>query len=436
MSVEAKVGAFAVGGLSLLSAALIGLGGVDFGSREKITIYAGFKQVLGLENQADVRLSGVNVGKVESIVNDSGGVTVTLKIDNDAKIPDNSVATVTSIGVMGNKFVNITPGRDDGSYLQDGDHINVTDEADMNKVFESLDKVMAKVDTLLGSVQKVIGNETLQSSIVEMSDNMKSATEHINGMTESFERMAKGNEQNVNQMAAQLNTLLTSMNATMATVEHMTKNIDRFAGDPQTAADLRDTLKNISATSKSIASVAENVDKFTSDPKVAEDMKATISNAKSITERADQMLGKVQGTADKVSKIDFTPSVDVLYSGSHSKTDFNVNANFEVALDDTSVNLGVEDIGDGSKFNAQIGKKLGGDFNARAGVVAGKIGLGLDAYAGDKLKFSAEAYNPNDVSVRLKSQYKVADSTYILGEWHDVNHKDDRAVYFGLKQEF
>ena len=417
-----------------MSAALIGLGGVDFSSNEKITLYAGFKQVLGLENQADVRLSGVNIGKVESIVNDSGGVTVTLKVDNDTKIPDNSIATVMSIGVMGNKFVNITPGRDEGSYLRDGDHINVTDETDMNKMFESLDRIMTKVDALLESVQKVIGNETLQNSIVEMSDNMKKSTEHINGLTESLERMAKGNEQNVNQMTTQLNSVLANMDKTMATVEHMTANIDKFAGDPQTAADLKTTLSNISATSKSIASVAENIDKLTGDPKVAEDMKATISNARSITERADQMLGKVQGTADKVSKIDFTPSVDVIYSGSAS--DFDVNANLEIALDDTSVNLGVEDIGDRSKLNAQLGKKLGEDFSARAGVVAGKVGLGLDAYAGDKFKFSAEAYDPNNVSVRLKSQYKVTDSTYILGEWHDVNHKDDRAVYFGIKQEF
>lgn len=417
-----------------MSAALIGLGDIEFGSNSKITLYAGFKQVLGLENQADVRLSGVQIGKVESIVNDGGGVTVTLKVDNETKIPDNSVATVMSVGVMGDKFVNITPGRDDGSYLRDGDHINVSEEADMNKVFESLDKVMVKVDSLLESVNKVIGNETLQNSIVEMSNNMKQSTEHINGLTESLERMAKGNEKNINHMATQLNSALTSMNKTMATVEHMTANLNKFAGDPQTAQDLKNTLSNISATSKSIASVAENIDKLTGDPKVAEDMKATISNARSITERADKMLGKVQGTADKVSQIEFEPSVDVLYSG--SKSDFNVNANLEVALDDTSLNLGVEDIGDSSKVNAQLGKKLGESFNARAGIVAGKVGLGLDASAGDKLKFSAEAYDPNDVTVRLKSQYKIADSTYILGEWHDVNHKEDRAVYFGIKQEF
>ncbi len=434
MSAEAKVGAFAIGGLAMLSAAMIGLGNFHFGGDENITLYAPFKQVLGLEAQADVRLSGVPVGKVESIVNDGGGVTVTMKVNQDTKIPDNSTATVISIGVMGDKFVNITPGKDEGNYLHDGDKINVVEEADMNKMFEGIDKVLGKVDTLLQSVEKIVGNDTFQKSVVEMSDNMKSASAHMDGLMASLEKISRENESNVNQMASQLNTLLASMNTTMATVEHMTANLDKFAGDPQTVEDLKSTLSNISATSKNIANIAENVDKFTGDPKVADDMKATISNAKSITERADKMLGKVEGAADGFSKIDVTPSVDVLYSGGES--DFNVNANVEIAMDKTSVNLGVEDIGDSSKVNAQLGKKFSDDFGARAGVVAGKIGVGVDAYAGEKFKFSAEAFDPNDVKVRLKSQYKVADSTYILGEWHDINHKDDRAVYFGVKQEF
>lgn len=433
MSNEAKVGAFAIGGLAMLSAALIGLGDIHLGSDNNITLYAGFKQVLGLESQADVRLSGVPVGKVESIVNDGGGVTVTLKVNQDAKIPDNSTATVLSVGVMGDKFINITPGKDEGSYLHDGDHIAVTEEADMNKMFDGIDKVLNKVDSLLEAVEQIVGNETFQKSVVEMSDNMKSASEHMNGLMESLERVSKENEQNVAQMANQLNTLLASMNASMATVEHMTTNLDKFAGDPQTVEDLKNTLTNISATSKNIASMAENMNKVAGDPKVAEDMKATISNARNLTERADGILEKVQGASNKFSQIEITPSVDLLYSGGAS--DWNANMNVEVALEDTLVNLGVEDIGDNAKLNAQLGKRFE-DFGARAGVVAGKIGLGVDAYAGDKWKFSAEAYDLNNVKVRLKSQYKVADSTYILGEWHDVNHSGERAAYFGIKQEF
>ena len=180
--------------------------------------------------------------------------------------------------------------------------------------------------------------------------------------------------------------------------------------------------------------MADNMNKFAGDPKVAEDLKATVSNARSITERADKMLGKVEGATDGISKIDVTPSIDILYSG--SAHDWNANLNLDVASGDKSLVLGAEDIGDNTKLNLQGSKKFGKDFGARAGIIAGKPGIGLDAFAGSKWKFSAEAYDLNEGKIRLKSQYKVHDSTYILGEWHSVNRNDERAVYFGLKQEF
>ncbi len=429
MSAEAKVGAFAIGGLSMLSAALIGLGEIDFGSDKQFILYAPFRQVLGLESSADVRLSGVPVGKVDSIVNANGGVLVTMKIDENIKIPDNSTANITSVGVMGSKFVNITPGIDNGDYLMNGDSIKVTEEADMNSIFESMDKVMGKVDTLLQDVEKIIGNDAFQKSVVEMSDNLKQASEHVNKLTETFDRIAATNEGQVNQMAQQMNALLTSMNTTMKTVEHMTANLDKFAGDPQTVQQLQATLSNIAATTKSVAEIANNMNGALGDKKVAEDLKATVANAKEISERANSLLGKVDGAA---TAVEFNPSVEMLYSGKNH--DWNTNLNLEISKDGTGLNLGVEDIGDGSKLNAQIAKRWE-DFGARAGIIAGKPGVAVDAYAG-AATFSAEAFDPNDFNLRLKSQFKITDNASLLAQFHHLNHKDERAAYFGLKYDF
>lgn len=433
MSAEAKVGAFAVGGIMMLGAAMFALGNIHLGSSDDLILYANFKQVIGLEPKATVRLRGVPIGRVEEIENEIETVSVMLKVNPDIQIPKDSIATISTVGVMGEKFVNITPGKDTSQYLNDGDRIKGVEESGMDAMFAGMEKTLDNVDELLKAMRSIIGDETFKKSVVDMSSNMKDASAHVNGLVESLEKTAKGNEDNINQMVSQMQSVLSKMDASMSHVEHMTSNIDKFAGDPQTAENLKTTLQNISETSKSVADMAQNINKFAGDPKVAEDMKATVSNARSITERADKILTKVQGTADKISKVDVTPSVDLLYSGKRS--DWNANVNVEVTSDRTSLNLGVEDVGDGSKINAQVGKRFN-DLGARAGVVAGKIGLGVDAYAGNKWKFSAEAYDPNDFTLRLKSQYKVADSTYILGEWHEVNHKDDRAVYVGIKQEF
>lgn len=434
MSAEAKVGAFAVGGLMALGSAMYAVGGMDIGHSDDLTVYAGFKQVLGLEKQSAVRLSGVPVGNVAEIKNDGGGVTVTLNIKPDAKIPKNSAVTVSSSGVMGEKFINITPGKDDGNYLSNGDYVYGVEESDMNKMFEGMTSVMTKVDDLLDDVQNILGDKTFQTSVVKMSENMEQASAHVNKFTGSLERMAVDNESTVARMAGQMNDILAGMNRSMANVESMTENLHRFAGNPQTAQDLQTTLKNISDTSKNIANMAENMNKVAGDPKVAEDMKATISNAKSITERADKILSKVQGASEKISKVEVTPSAEILYSGKNS--DWNTNFNIDVTSDKTTFKLGAEDIGDHTKLNAQVGKLFNDDIGARAGIIAGKPGIALDAYAGKNVKFSAEAYDPNEAKLRLKSQFKVADSTYILGEWHDVTHKDNRAAYFGIKQEF
>ena len=434
MSVEAKVGAFTVGGMMLLGGAAAGLGDFHFGANDDYILYAGFKQVVGLQQQSDVRLSGVLVGKVTQINTEGTGVTVTMSVNPDAKIPKQSKVTITSSGVMGEKFVNFQPKVDNGEYLQNGDYLYGTDEAGMDQMFDGMTKVMSKVEELLNDVHAIIGDETFKKSVVEMSRNMEESSANVNNMTKTFERIAVENEDLFHNMIAQMNNAVAGMNQTMANVEHMTANIDKFAGDPQTVEELKATLSNIAKTSASVASMADNMNKFAGDPKVAEDLKATVSNARSITERADKMLGKVEGTADKISKIDVTPSVDILYSG--KAHDWNTNFNLDVTSEDKSLILGAEDIGDHTKLNLQGGKKFGTDFGARAGIIAGKPGIGLDAYAGKDFKFSAEAYDLNDGKVRLKSQFRVADSTYLLGEWHSVNKKRDRAFYFGLKQEF
>ena len=434
MSLEAKVGAFTVGGLMLLGGATAGLGNFHFGPSDDYTLYAGFKQVVGLSPQSDVRLSGVLIGKVTKIANEGTGVTVTMDINQDVKIPKQSKVSISSSGVMGEKFINFQPKVDNGQYLQDGDYLNGVDEAGMDQMFNGLSKVMDEVEELLKDVHAIIGDDTFKKSVVEMSDNMRQSSEHIRNMTRAFEETVAGNKDNFQNMVQQMNGAIEGMNRTMANVEHMSANIDKFAGDPQTAEELKRTLDNIAKTSDNVANMAQNMNKFAGDPQVAEDLKVTVHNARSISDRADKLLGNVQGTVDGVSKIDVTPSVDILYSGKAHDWDTNFNVDFTAGRN--SLILGAEDIGDHTKLNLQGGHKFGTDFAARAGVIAGKPGIGLDAYVGDKFKFSAEAYDLNDGKLRLKSQFRIAKSTWLLGEMHNVNRKRDRAFYFGLKQEF
>ena len=395
MKTEAKVGAFTAAGLVLLVALVLGLSGFSLKSGRGYMVYAGFHQVIGLEKQAKVCLAGVPIGEVTDISNDGGGVTVALRVNPDVRIPEGSHVTIGTPGVMGEKFVNVQPAEDRGHYVGDGAYLIGDDEQGMDSMFAGINAVVGQAQELLTSLNSIAGDKGFRQSVLQMTVNMRDMTAHLSGLMAQLESMAAENRGNVKSMTANLVTVTESMNRTMANVEHMVANMNSVLGDPQTAEDLRQTVKN----------------------------------ARSISEKAGKMLGSVES-------MDVKPSVDLLYSGDDS--DWSANANLHVNRGDRTIDLGVDDIGDDSLFNAQVGKKFGGGrYGVRGGVVAGKVGAGLDIYAGSKFSLSTDAYDPDDVKLRLRAAYDLGGGTSLLGQWNDVTNKDDeRAGYFGVRQSF
>ena len=429
MKTEAKVGAFTAAGLLLLVALVLGLSGFSLKAGKGYTVYAGFHQVIGVERQAQVCLAGVPIGEVLDITNDGGGVTVEMRIHPDVRIPEGSHVTIGTPGVMGEKFVNILPAEDRGHYIGDGAYLIGDDEQGMDSMFAGINQVVAQAQELLDSLNSIAGDKNFRQSILQMTANMRDMTGHLSGLMAQLESMAAENRGNVQAMTANLVTVTASMNRTMASLEPMIANMNSVLGDPATAANVRETLENLKDTSERVQHVAATLDEVAGDPQTAADLKATITNARQISEKAGNMLGKVES-------IDMTPSADVLYSGSES--DWSVNANLGVTMGDKTLDVGVDDIGDDSLFNAQGGKRCGsGHLGARGGVIAGEAGIGLDGYAGDKFKLSADAYDPDDVKLRLRATYDLGNGTALMSQWNDVTNKDDeRAGYFGIRQSF
>lgn len=89
-----------------------------------ITVYAKFNNAEGLMSGNSVRFSGINIGTVESvgIINDSTiEVKMVIKDNVTEFIKKNSVASIGTDGLMGNKLINITPVTDPAEQIKDGD---------------------------------------------------------------------------------------------------------------------------------------------------------------------------------------------------------------------------------------------------------------------------------------------------------------------------
>lgn len=121
-----------VGGVVLLALGLFFVassGGSNLKTPSGYTLIAGFGQVDGLAVGDEVRLSGVSVGRVESQRLDQHFQAVlTLRIEDDVELPNDSSAAIHTDGLFGSKFVVLEPG---GSFdlLQEGDEIQYTQDA-------------------------------------------------------------------------------------------------------------------------------------------------------------------------------------------------------------------------------------------------------------------------------------------------------------------
>ena len=87
----------------------------DVGAVTGYTVKAKFDRIDGIKVGGDVRLSGIKIGTVVDEILDPNTyfAVVTLSIDSSIKLPTDTSVACTSSGLLGNKYLNLSPGADD-----------------------------------------------------------------------------------------------------------------------------------------------------------------------------------------------------------------------------------------------------------------------------------------------------------------------------------
>lgn len=123
-AVETSVGVFVFVTLLCVGYLTIQLGELDFLRTDTYPVKARFNSVSGLKVGNEVQIAGVSVGKVENIElqKDRFVAIVTMSIDQDVSLSDDSMAAVKTSGLIGDKYISISPGGS-GMTLEPGDMI-------------------------------------------------------------------------------------------------------------------------------------------------------------------------------------------------------------------------------------------------------------------------------------------------------------------------
>lgn len=127
---ETVVGLFMVAGLLAFGYLALELGEVSFLSDSKrYEIRAEFDNVSGVKKGAAVQISGVVMGDVSAIdLTEDNLAVLTLRIDKRVKVPADSIASVKSQGIIGDKYIQLSLGGDE-EILAEGGLVTETESA-------------------------------------------------------------------------------------------------------------------------------------------------------------------------------------------------------------------------------------------------------------------------------------------------------------------
>ncbi|MFA5072493.1 MAG: MlaD family protein [Nitrospirota bacterium] len=136
------------------------------------TIYASFTDVKGLRAGAPVSFAGVNIGSVKSLDFNGGKITATLGIERSALvyIKKDSEASIQTLGLLGDKYVDISPGSRQADKVKSGDEIAGLTRAELN---EEISQFIGKLGNKKGSLGRFLDDDMLYRDAASAAKDIK-----------------------------------------------------------------------------------------------------------------------------------------------------------------------------------------------------------------------------------------------------------------------
>lgn len=244
MTTETKVGLFAFIGIVLLGVCIYALGNFSITKGYEITVH--FTDVSGLPAKSNVRLNGVEVGKVQELKLENGEILAILKINEGVEIYKDSRFAIAATSLIGTNYLQIEQGNIRSGVLPAGAHVKG----------QSLPSITNMITEALNSIQNLTNG---------ISDNGK------------FGQDLGATLQNLRDLSGNLNDLIFSLRPylkqSMEEVSELTTASNKVMQDLQDGQGIFPAL--------------------VSDEKMKEDVQTTLANVKQMSEDAKKFIGQI-----------------------------------------------------------------------------------------------------------------------------------------------
>jgi phospholipid/cholesterol/gamma-HCH transport system substrate-binding protein len=309
---EIKVGLLVLAALAVLAVAILLIGQQSNLFRPTNDYYVEYNNVAGLTAGNPVQLNGVDVGRVSSVVlpEEPGEADIRVWISVDRRyaprIRQDSEARIKTLGLLGDKYIEIVSGSVELPPIPDGGQIPTSAGTSLDELMASGEDLMDNVMAISSSLRTVLGRmeegEGILGQLTKDTPEGEQLIGSIVASAESMERLTATLETGEGPLPRLLRdeALADRIDASMARIESVLAKVDEGEGalpmlldDPATAERIRTTLANLEQTSADLGALAREV----------RESDGLLQRLLTDEEYAEQVTGDVERVIDRVERL-------------------------------------------------------------------------------------------------------------------------------------
>jgi phospholipid/cholesterol/gamma-HCH transport system substrate-binding protein len=308
-SSEIKVGLFALAALSAFLISIVVLTSKSGLFRRTITLHTQFKDIAGMIDGSEVRLSGVAVGFVTELrfsrIPGDATVYIDFTLDDRGmeRVTKDSRATIGSLGLLGKKYLEIMPGNIQAGLVQSGDTLESVEPASMAEALDKAGKILDNINDTAQYLKKlfasIAGEEGAKTDLADTITSIR----HIVGEVETGQGVL--HDLIYEPTKAQI---LTDLQATVHRISEVVARIEEGPGNIHEAVygeQVKTLMDNLAATSDALRQVISDIKTekgimhgLIYDPeqaKMLEDLRRSAANLAEISQRIERGEGTIGG---------------------------------------------------------------------------------------------------------------------------------------------
>ncbi len=434
MKRELKIGIFLGTVLLILAVFILVVGDMSRLFKEKgYPLFSSFNSVAGLEKGTLVRMAGVRIGAVEKISLKGRQAEVLMRINAGIKVPEDSHATQAALGLLGEKYIEILPGRKQIS-CEPGGHLTGSSSLTFDQIGEKVVSIGDEIKEMSSSLKKVISGE---GSAGNLEETLKSLSLFISDLNAFLNENKAGFGKTVHQSSEVLQNADSKIGALSESLDTLILKLRESVDVNQ--ADIQNNLKKLNElfqhAEEALKQMNESLEKINS----GQGSLGKIIHDPSLYQKAQDTVTKLHDVVKPVSDFRLAAGLQAQYYGESDRVKNILDLTLWTSRSKFLAAQVIRDPWRKSFVYSFLGGVRWGPLSARAGILESRFGLGIDYYFWrDRLKISLDGYDFNRRSsprFRLWTRLRASRHFSLLAGINDFSLASARELFFGLGLE-